>query len=99
MDVKICTAGMQRMRIFQRAESMCQQKPHEMPKTYRRVTKCVVGRAWIGIPAPVTPRLCSTSLECKCLDKMRVHKRVAYSRFILASGFSWERDEIWSTHI
>jgi hypothetical protein len=86
MDVGRCTAGVQKMRPFQRAESMCQQKPHEMPKTYRRVTKCVVGRAWIGIPAPVAPRSCSTSLQCKCLDWMRVYKCVAYSRFLLDSA-------------
>jgi hypothetical protein len=60
-----------------------------MPKTYMRVTKCVVGRAWIGIPAPVTPRSCSTSLECKCLDLIRAYKCVAYSRFLLDNAFSW----------
>jgi hypothetical protein len=45
--------------------------------------KGVVGRAWIGIPAPVAPRSCSTNLEDKSLDSMRVYKRVAYSRFLL----------------
>jgi hypothetical protein len=59
-----------------------QKKPHEITTTYVRM-KCVVGRAWIGIPAPVAPRSCSTNLEYKSLDSMRVYKRVAYSRFLL----------------
>jgi hypothetical protein len=45
--------------------------------------KGVVGRAWIGIPAPVSQRSCSTNLEYKSLDLMRVYKRVAYSRFLM----------------
>jgi hypothetical protein len=45
--------------------------------------KCVVGRGWIRIPAPVSQRSCSTDLEYKSLDSMRVYKRVAYSRFLL----------------
>jgi hypothetical protein len=44
---------------------------------------CVVGRAWIRIPAPVSLTWCSTSLEYKCLDLTRAYKRVAYIRFVL----------------
>jgi hypothetical protein len=60
-----------------------QKKPHEIPRTHVRMTKCVVGRACIGVPAPVALTSCSTSLEYQCLDSMTVYKSVAYSRFLL----------------
>jgi hypothetical protein len=84
MDRERCTVGVQKMGTFQRAENMeVRKKPHEITRTYVRMMKCVFGRAWVGIPAPVAPRLCSTNLEYKSLDSMRVYKRVAYSRFLL----------------
>jgi hypothetical protein len=43
--------------------------------------KC--GKAWIGIPAPVSTTSCSIRLEYKKLDSMRIYKRVAYIRFLL----------------
>jgi hypothetical protein len=60
-----------------------QKKSDEIPKTYVRIMRCVIGRAWVGIPAPVTPTLCSTTLGYKWLDLMRVYKRITYIRFIL----------------
>jgi hypothetical protein len=59
-----------------------------------RMVRCVVGRAWIGIPAPVTPTLCSTTLEYECLDSMRVYKCVAYIRFVLGIVHSVGRERI-----
>jgi hypothetical protein len=48
-----------------------------------RMMRCVIVRAWIWVSAPVAPTSCSTSLEYKYLDSMRVYKRVAYIRFVL----------------
>jgi hypothetical protein len=43
----------------------------------------VIGRAGIGIPAPVAPTSCSIRLEYKYSDPKRIYKRVAYIRFVL----------------
>jgi hypothetical protein len=60
--------------------------------------------AWVGISAPVTPTLCSTTLEYKYLDLMGVYKRVAYIRSVLGgSGIvhlvGRERREMISSHL
>jgi hypothetical protein len=84
MDMERCTVGVQKMGTFQRAENTeVRKKPHEITRTYARMMKCVVGRGYIGVPAPVSQRSCSTNLEYKSLDSMRVYKCVAYSRFLL----------------
>jgi hypothetical protein len=62
--------------------------------------RCVIGRAWIRIPAPVATRSCSTTLEYKCVDLMRVYKHVAYIRFVLGWCVELvESEQKWSTHI
>jgi hypothetical protein len=69
----------QRMGIefaFQRTENTkVRKKQVEMLKTYVGI---VIGRAWIGIPAPVASTSCSIRLEYKYLDSMRIYKPVAY---------------------
>jgi hypothetical protein len=69
---------------LQRAENTkVRKKPYEIPRTHVRMMKCVVGRACIGVPAPVALTSCSASLEYQCLDSMRVYKCVAYRIFLL----------------
>jgi hypothetical protein len=71
VDVKIYVqrhaADMRRMGIgsaLQRAENTeVRKKPHEILRTHMRMMRCIVGRAWIGVPPLVALTSCSTSLE------------------------------------
>jgi hypothetical protein len=81
VDVERRTVDVQRMGSFQRAENTGLVKTNEVLKTYVRMMRRVIGRAWIGIPAPVSLTSCSTGLKYKCLDSMRGnYKCVAYMK-------------------
>jgi hypothetical protein len=90
VDKKICAQRypvdvrrMERGCVVQRTENskVRRKKLNEILTTYMRMTRCVVGRAWIGIPAPVSPTSWSINLGYTYLDAIRVYKHVAYIRF------------------